>query len=169
MAVGGDEPTLTFTSRGTYFATLEVEDATGNSGQAIITISVRDAIPPKAVAGEDRTVFVETLVTLDGNGSSDDVGVINWTWSYYLNGQQVVRYGRTTAVVFHETGTIVVKLKVRDAAGNEDETTFFMSVEEPPDEPTDDDGPSGLTASILVIIAVVVSVVVALRVLARRR
>lgn len=41
-----------------------------------------DTTPPLANAGPDQTVDEDTPVTFDGSGSTDDVGIVNYTWTF---------------------------------------------------------------------------------------
>ncbi len=42
---------------------------------------VEDSIPPVANAGPDQTVQEDAPMSFDGSGSSDDVGIVNYTWT----------------------------------------------------------------------------------------
>ena len=59
-----------------------------------------------------------STVTLDGSGSSDDVGIINWTWAVPYGGTVIYLYGRMQDFEFNDQGKYNVTLTVRDAAGN---------------------------------------------------
>jgi len=58
------------------------------------------------------------MVTLDGSGSSDDVGIVNWTWAVPSGGTVIYLYGPKKDFKFDDEGKYNVTLTVRDAAGN---------------------------------------------------
>src|SRR5205823_10455352 len=43
-------------------------------------LAAADVTPPIANAGPDQVVNEDTLVTFNGSGSTDDVGIVNYTW-----------------------------------------------------------------------------------------
>ncbi|MCK5414332.1 MAG: VCBS repeat-containing protein, partial [Thermoplasmata archaeon] len=51
------------------------------------TGALEDHSPPVADGGPDRAVDQHSLVTLNGTGSTDDVGVVNWTWRFFYDEQ----------------------------------------------------------------------------------
>lgn len=76
-----------------------------------------DRIPPLANAGADQTVDEDTIVTFDGSKSSDNVGMIGYTWTFTDLTLQTL-LGATVTYNFTNPGTYVVTLNVTDAAGN---------------------------------------------------
>jgi hypothetical protein len=90
---------------------------------------VRDILPPVADAGPDRTVDEDTLVTFDGSGSSDNVGVVNFTWtinSFYI--VHNVMYGPSPSFTFNQPLVYQIILRVTDAAGNWHEDDMNLTV-----------------------------------------
>ncbi len=113
---------------GTYAALLQVYDAAGHSAMAATLIHVAgDTVPPVARAGPDQTVNQGTRVTFDGSTSSDNVGVVNYTWTF-TDGSPRVLYGATASYTFANPGTYVVTLTVRDADGNTNSDTLTVTV-----------------------------------------
>lgn len=104
-------------------------DAAGNSGVASQTNSVQnqDTTPPVANAGPDLQVPPGTSVTLDGSGSSDNVGIVNWTWSF-TDGGPVLLYGEIASYRFQTVGDYAADLTVRDAAGLTDTDRLWVNV-----------------------------------------
>ena len=52
-----------------------------------------DEESPEAVAGDDVIIYPWRIVTFDGWGSTDDVDVVSWTWTFQYNGSTVVLEG----------------------------------------------------------------------------
>lgn len=73
-----------------------------------------------------RAIIVETLiisnvgevVMLDASSSYDNVGIVNYTWTFYANGKLNVLYGPIQEFTFLKSGNYSIKLEVYDAAGN---------------------------------------------------
>jgi PKD repeat protein len=123
----GVGPTHSFAQPGVYLVTLTVRDAVGNTNVDTMTVNVLDATSPVANAGLDQTVDEDTLVTFDGSGSSDNVGIANYTWTF-TDGGGVTLYGVGPTHTFSQPGTYVVTLTVRDAAGNTNADTMTVTV-----------------------------------------
>ncbi len=105
----------------------------GNPLSAARSITFETGAPPDeedpvANAGPDLVVDMGSLVTFDGTGSSDDVGVVNWTWRFYHDGQLVTLQGPTPSFVFEVVGTYEVTLTVKDAAARTGVTTLAVRV-----------------------------------------
>ena len=96
-----------------------------------IIVSTIDTVAPVADAGADAEVVVGATVTLDGSGSSDDVGVVNWTWTFTDGGPKIL-YGEVALYAFNSPGQFMVTLSVEDAEGNSDTDLVSISVLSPP-------------------------------------
>jgi len=117
-----------FTERGVWNVSLTVRDAAGNVGTDSVEVTVGDMIPPTAQAGPDQTVGQGVPVQFNGSGSWDDVGVVNYTWSFIEAGAQRRLYGVAPLHSFAEAGIYRVILTVRDAAGNSDVDSLEVTV-----------------------------------------
>ena len=126
----GVSPTYTFETPGTYTVTLNVTDATSNWGTDEVIITVNDATIPSANAGLDQTVNEDSLVTFDGRGSSDNVDIVNYTWTFTYDGDTVDLYGETPTFKFDRAGVYTVTLTVKDAAGLTETDVVEITVEE---------------------------------------
>jgi PKD repeat protein len=124
-------PTYAFSTLGSYTVTLTVVDAAGNTATDALTVTVLDATSPTADAGPDQTVEVEAAVTFDGSGSSDNVGVTNYTWTFQ-DGGSVTLYEVDPTYAFSTPGEYTITLTVVDAAGNEGTDTITVTVVLPP-------------------------------------
>ena len=129
----GAQVSQTYTNPGVYVVTLVVTDTSGNTATdtANVTIIESDEEPPVADAGEDRTVEVATSVTFDGSGSTDNIGIENYTWDF---GDGTTETGETVTHTYSTEGEFTVGLTVEDAAGNTDTDTASITVAEHVDE-----------------------------------
>jgi hypothetical protein len=127
VTLGGVKPSYRFSGPGAFVVTLKVTDAVGLWGADNVTINVVDRTRPVANAGPDRSVDQRTPVTFDGSASSDNVGVVNHTWTFQ-DEIPVELYGPRPTYSFDNAGTFVVMLAVKDAAGNRatDSTTVTV-------------------------------------------
>ncbi|HUV60702.1 MAG TPA: PKD domain-containing protein, partial [Thermoplasmata archaeon] len=66
-------------------------------------------------AGTDQTVDVGDEVTFDGSASSDDIGIVNYTWEFTYDGEEEEMYGEAPKFLFDIAGDYTVTLTVRDA------------------------------------------------------
>ncbi len=118
----------TFENAGLFSVTLNVTDAAGNWDTDNVSVLVGDGIPPEADAGDDRTVDQGTEVTLDGSGSSDNVGIVTFTWTFEERGQSMTLSGPTPAYTFEHAGVFEITLEVADEAGNVGTDTMRVTV-----------------------------------------
>ena len=126
-----------FNDAGHFTIILTVMDATGRTGDDELELTVRDTDPPVAEAGPDVTVDQLGDVTLDGSGSTDNVGVVVWEWTVdfdVLPTPFPPLVGMVRNFTFLEAGTHNVQLMVRDLAGNRANDTLTVTVRdtEPP-------------------------------------
>ncbi len=173
--IEGGEVNYTFERLGTFNVTLRVTDAAGNSATDVIVVTVVDTVLPLADAGEDASATVSRPLTIDGSGSSDNVGVTNWTWSFEHLGEDIELYGISFEFAFEEPGTYLITLTVRDDAGNEASDTVNVTVHDYPGgngNGGDSDGDSSKGDILVMAIAAAVIAIVAIAailLLARRR
>ena len=123
----GAQPTYTFGNPGIFEVTLNVTDAAGNWNNDTITVTVMDTKAPVADAGQDQTMDQGTLVVFNGSGSSDNVGIVNFSWTV-LDRKPVTLYGVQPTHKFDNPGVFMVALNVTDAAGNRGKATMNVSV-----------------------------------------
>ena len=113
----GMETTFIFWTVGNYEVTLTVRDTSDNSGTDTMWANVTDSTPPVADAGEDQTVNQGSRITFDAKNSFDNVGIINYTWTFN-DGENRTLYGQRAFYVFDDPGTYSITLSVRDIAEN---------------------------------------------------
>jgi cytochrome c biogenesis protein CcdA/PKD repeat protein/peroxiredoxin len=87
----------------------------------------QDIMSPSADAGWDQVVNEDTLVTLDGSASTDNVGVTKYTWTFLDGGLQTL-VGVAPTYTFASPGVYSVTLNATDAAGNWDADTVTLTV-----------------------------------------
>ena len=124
----GVNPAHLFDNPGIFEVVLNVTDSWGNYGIDTITITVRETTPPVANAGPNRTVTEGDVLIFDGSGSFDNVGIVNWTWTFHDGSDDIVLFGISPSHIFPKPGTYIVTLTVRDDAGNEHEDTMVVQV-----------------------------------------
>ena len=115
---------------------LTVTDSTGlTSTSSTIVNCSWDNLPPTANAGPDQTVDEQTLVTLDGSGSTDpDNGIATYAWQQLagprvvLSDPAVVKPTFTTPDVGSSGEVIQFKLTVTDHGGLKSADTVIINV-----------------------------------------
>lgn len=103
---------------GVYNVTLTVLDYSGNTGIDLMVLKVMDITLPVAAAGPDQDVNEGTTVIFNGSASSDNVGIINHTWTFAYGGRDVVLSSAEPTFRFMIPGIYPITLAVSDAAGN---------------------------------------------------
>ena len=96
---------------------------------------------PTADAGPDQIVEEGTVVTFNGSQSTDDVGIVNHTWTFHDGIENVILSGVGPVYLFSVPGNFTVTLTVINSAGLEDSDTMIVTVTEKDDDShtTDDD------------------------------
>ncbi len=107
-----------FLLAGTYQVFLNVSDAAGNWDVDDFQLTVRDIENPMADAGEDIRVDQGTMVTLDGTGSTDNVGVVVFVWRFAEGSILKDLNGAEPTHRFDLPGEYELELQAWDAAGN---------------------------------------------------
>ena len=123
----GVNPTYTFDTPGIYTITLNITDPPGNWDTDTITITVKETGAPIADAGPDQEVYEGSLVTFDGSGSTDDIGIVNYTWTFTDVTPQTLT-GVDPTYTFTNPGIYIVTLNVTDADDNWDTDDVEITV-----------------------------------------
>jgi PKD repeat protein len=124
----GATPTFVFHDAGAYTVTLTVSDPSGNLATDTLEVTVLDITDPLAGPGDDFSVDQNSNVVFDGSASSDNVGVVEWTWTFEYGGGTVVLDGESPSHWFDRPGLYQVTLRVADAAGNSNEADLTLKV-----------------------------------------
>ncbi len=123
----GVSPIHTYFEPGTYIVTLNVSDTAGNYNVTNITITVRDITSPVTDAGLDGSIDEDNEYCFNGSSSTDNVGIVFYNWTFgdggYDFGPNV-----TTSHTYASEGRYIVILKITDEAGNWDEDTLTIYV-----------------------------------------
>jgi len=106
--------------------TLNVTDAAGLSDSTSINITVEDITNPEARLKINGTVNEDQDIMFDGSLSSDNVGIVNYTW--IVAGK--VLWGKNTIFTFTEPGNYKINLTVSDKAGNTNSTVSNILVQD---------------------------------------
>jgi len=123
----GVMPNYTFATPGIYTVTLNVSDAAGHWDTDTVIITVLDVTAPVADAGNNQTVKVGETVTFNASLSTDNVGIVSYTWDFGDGNTTTV----TSPIVYHAynaIGNYTVTLTVMDAAGNGATDTVTVAV-----------------------------------------
>src|SRR5207249_587722 len=78
----GTSVSHSYATPGAYSATLTVTDRSGNTGSAVVTITVRDTVAPTVRGGGDRIVDEGQPLFFDASASTDNVGVASTLWIF---------------------------------------------------------------------------------------
>lgn len=89
-------------------------------------VTVSD-LPPIADAGPDQQVMEGSIVSFDGSGSTDDFGIVNYTWTFD-DGAPRELYGVSPKHTFSTVGSFVVTLTVKDGTGQLDQDDVTVEV-----------------------------------------
>jgi parallel beta-helix repeat protein len=121
---------------------------------------IDDTISPKASAGDNQSVPINTIVTFNGTLSDDNIGISNFTWTIEKDAQLIATlYGQIPSYEFEKPGNYIVTLTVRDYADNTDSETIIIAVE----------GEISVDISLIIIISVIILIAVALIFIIRRK
>jgi len=119
VTVDGPITSITLEKPGEYDFTLTVVDMVGHASTDQVRVTVLDLVPPEADAGDAIRVGQGREVTFDGSASTDNVGIMDWTWTFEENGETIVLEGMDPKHSFDLPGLYNVTLTVTDAAGHQ--------------------------------------------------
>jgi len=88
------------------------------SNSAFITEIILESKPPIANAGSDQVVNEDTEVTLDSSASEDNIGIVNYVWTFTEAGSLRALPGVKPTYIFQTPDVYEITLNVTDAAGN---------------------------------------------------
>ncbi len=126
------DPDYTYNEPGTYIVTLRVNDTSGNWDIDTVIITVIDVTSPTADCGPDDAVDEDKPYTLNASASTDNVGIVNYSWD--MDDSDGIDWGNPdhTGIfpthIFSEPGTYIVTLRTSDAQGNWNIDTVAIKV-----------------------------------------
>lgn len=109
---------------------LAVDSSDNWNSTKIKQLPITDVISPTAQAGEDITVDMSEQFTLNASSSSDNIGIVGYTW--IVDGEEIT--GESINHTFDEAGEYTVNLIIEDEAGNTAEdslTVTILDIEDP--------------------------------------
>jgi hypothetical protein len=88
--------------------------------------------PPIANAGSDKTGTTGSVITFDASASTDDKGIISYSWDFYAsNGITADATGKTVTKIYDTPGTYNVTLIVTDTSGQRSLDTLQVIITSP--------------------------------------
>ncbi len=144
-SVYGPIAQYTFHEVGKFAVHLIIIDTRWNLAEANLTVTVipstSDTTPPvPVVTGTNpNNVTYGQSIRLDASNSTDNVGVVNWTWEIH-DVIDRTRYGPTLGYTFETAGNKQITLVVRDVSGNI--AIEGQSINVTPSDPTDNSWPN---------------------------
>ncbi len=111
--------------RGSYWVNVTVNDGFGGLDWTNFSLVVGDTIPPIAHAGKDGVAYEDVPHPFDGTNSSDNSGVLNYTW-YFGDGS--IGYGAKPTHIYTREGSYLIALIVKDPLNNEDMDVINVTV-----------------------------------------
>jgi hypothetical protein len=103
--------------------------ATHGSESNPYIISVDDNDDPTADAGKDIQGDIGETINFDGSGSSDNIGIDSYTWTFNYEDEIKTLSGvEPPGFKFDIFGEYLVTLEIEDAAGNSDTDTLIVTI-----------------------------------------
>ena len=124
----GEIAHFTFIVPGYYDCTLFVSDEAGHTASLDFILTVTDTEKPISYAGQNLTIENGEMVAFDGGGSTDNLMIENFTWSFEYDDEVVYLYGALHSFYFMIPDIYYVNLTVRDTFGNEDSHIMTLNV-----------------------------------------
>jgi len=119
-----------FLNLGSFQVTLTVRDFVGNTDADGLWVNVTaDPVPPVARACPDHEIALGEPVTFDGTNSTDNVIIVNYTWS--IPEASVVLYGPVVTFTPADGGIYHAVLTVYDASNLSSSDTVNVTVVAP--------------------------------------
>ena len=101
-----------------------------NSTDFFPLVEPANQLIPIADAGPDYTIDQHDTALFNGSLSYDNVGIVNYTWSFLYRGEEMHIYGVTTSYIFDDAGLFEVVLNVSNAEGNWAVDTLNITVKD---------------------------------------
>jgi PKD repeat protein len=133
VVLHGLMPSYQFYDSGSFIVTLNVSDEAGRSSTDEMLVIVIDDDSPFADAGPDMAVDEGSIAVFNGSMSTDDVGIVHYSWTFLDRGPWNL-FGAVAVHVFEDPGLYTVFLNVTDHEGQSsvDSLTVFVNDITPP-------------------------------------
>jgi hypothetical protein len=138
-----EAPQVTFPGTAPYVVTLTVDDGNGETDQVQATVGIIPNTPPQANIEADPTSVPpgdnnQTVVTLDGSGSSDGDGdALTYSWDVpsgtFVNGTDAT--SQVARVTFPGSAPYLVTLTVDDGFGGTDDAQVTIDLQQQANQP----------------------------------
>ncbi len=166
-SLSGRTAEFTFDIPGNYTITLRVEDKVGLFSEESVWLNVLDTEPPVAQITMEpiaRITFVGTTYAFDGSNSTDNVAIVEWTWTVSNGTNESTTHEHSLRYTFNNEGVYSIKLEVEDARGQAsvNEVIILVEIEEVVVPPGSDPEPSTNYLAIAMIGLVIAVVAIAL-------
>jgi len=116
--------TSTVESVGTHIYTLTVTDNEGLQASSSVSVTIVANQAPTANAGANQSAFVDTEVSFDASGSSDDGSIVSYDWDF---GDGITGSGANPAHTYVSEGVFTVTLTVTDNTNLTDTDTATIT------------------------------------------
>lgn len=117
-----------FDLAGTYLVVYRVIDASHNFDLEYLSVTVQDIELPVPRPGPYDTQNQDTVYQFNGSASTDNVGIVNFTWHFMYDGEPIYLYGPVVSFTFHIPDRYNVTLNVTDLAGNSAEGWMILRI-----------------------------------------
>ena len=120
---------------GFYNITVTVKDEAGNSASDFILVTVNDITRPVMDIEPILIIEQHDKLQFDGSSCSDNIGIVNYTWTFYYRDETVILYGIQPRFTFNDAGELTVTLTLKDVTGNTATGTQKVQIRDttPPD------------------------------------
>ena len=115
--------------------TSSIGDAQQETRNASALTVAQGSDPPVADAGLNRTYYEGAIAALNGSDSYDDVGIVDYVWTFNYNGTLVTLDGETAVHIFWTTGVYNISLNVTDADSHWDIDSVTYTILEDTEPP----------------------------------
>ena len=89
-----------------------------------------DGDVPLPDAGQDTDICQGENFIFNGSGSTDNVGIVNYTWTFSYDNSDIFLYGIAQYFVFDITGKYSITLNTTDVGGNWATDVMVLTVKE---------------------------------------
>ncbi|MCU0799993.1 MAG: PKD domain-containing protein [Candidatus Thermoplasmatota archaeon] len=147
---------------GEYDVVLTIMDASGNRNLTSFTVFSLDREPPVAMFDCPQSIRSGDILELDGGLSTDNIGVLEWSWSTTDGTDIVESKSRIASFTFMAPGNHTITLTVKDREGNSGSTTRYTNVFvlESPDGDGDRNGIASWTLPVIIFMMLLLVLVV---------